>query len=354
MSAVEALAPAPEPAPIEAPINMDAELDAIYERNHVTNGAERADDGKFTSPDKEEVIPEAVETEPVEAEESVLEGAEAGEAEGSDGSTPSDPSVPLPANWNGKDELWSKVPKEIQADIAAIQNELQARLSDQGRKIAEAKPITDTVAEFRHLFEGRVDEQGRALSPHEGIRRLAAAQQGLENPQTRLQTIMSIVDGYGARDHLAAILSGKAPVPVSQPVQPQPNIDAVVEFKVSEKLDLNAREAAVSSFSQANPIWNQVGQEQQYNYTLAARTLLPTASYDAVLKRALALAIEDTPALKAQIAAAAKPAVVPKSVSPEAAKRAKSVNVPSTATGKVKEPTEDELLSRIYDKHQRG
>lgn len=346
MSAVEALA-ASDITPDAIP-DMDAELSAVFDRMETNNGADRAPNGKFTSPNPQDELDAEV---PVEVEgetESVLEGAEtAGEATEPEGSTAS-PSVPLPANWQGKETVWSKIPDEAKAEVAAIQTELQSRLSDQGRKIAEAKPITDVVNEYRHLFEGKI-------APNEGIRLLAQAQANLENPQTRLQTLMSLIQGYGANEQIAAVLTGKSTLPqVPQPQPRQPDIEQVVTAKVAETLDLQKRETALNGFAEANPMWRQVNEDQQYAYTLAARTILPTASYDAVLKKALALAIDDNPALKAQVTAAAKPAVPPKQVSPEAAKRANSINVTSTSSGKVKEPSEDELLEQIWAKNQRG
>lgn len=344
MSAVEALA-MPELAP-EVPADIDAELSALYDKNITQNGAERAEDGKFTSPNPPEAEEPQVE-DAVETPESVLEGAEAGEADGEDGSTLSAPSVPLPANWNGKEEVWAKVPPELQPEIAAIQGELQQRLTQQGRQIAETKPLTDALGQYRHLFEGRID-------PVEGIKNLARAQEQLENPNTRYQALMGIIDSFGARDAVYQLLTGQAQLPASQPQQPQVNVDRVVEAKLTERMSARDAESAISMFAQSNPMWNEINEEQQTNYTRAAKIMLPSAPHGDVLKRALNLAIEDTPALKARMMAAAKPAVVPKPVSSEAAKRANSVNVPSTATGKVREPSEDELLSAIYERNQRG
>ncbi len=66
------------------------------------------------------------------------------------------------------------------------------------------------------------------------------------------------------------------------------------------------------------------------------------------------MATDSSPSLEAKKQAAAKPAVVPKPVSPEAAKRANSVNVTSTSSGKVKEASEDEQLDAIWERNQRG
>lgn len=343
MSAVEALA-MPEVTP-EVPVDIDAELSAVFDRVETNNGSERGEDGKFTSPNPEPEQPEAQGEQ--ETPESVLEGAEAGEADGGDGSTLSTPSVPLPANWNGKEELWAKVPAELQPEIAALQGELQHRLTQQGRQIADSKPLMDAIGEYRHLFEGRID-------PVEGIKNLARAQEQLENPNTRYHALMGIIDSLGARDAVYQLLTGQAQLPASQPQQPKVNIDQVVESKLSERMSAREAESAISMFAQSNPMWNELPEEQQTHYTRAAKFMMPNAPHGDVLKKALNLAIEDTPALKARMMAAAKPAIVPKPVSSEAAKRANSVNVPSTATGKVREPSEDELLAAIYERNQRG
>lgn len=344
MSGVEALQSPEIATPEPPPMDFDKVAGDVWDRMTVNNGSDRGDDGRFVSPNDEPEAPE-----PQEAVESALEGADKGEvAETPDSSTPSEPSVPLPPNWRGKEDLWGKIPADIQSQLAEFQNEQHGKLTEQGRQLASAKPLTDAVNEFRHLFEGKID-------PAEGIRRLASAQQGLENPGTRLQTIMNIIDGYGAREQLAAILTGRAQMPAPQPSQPQaPDIDHVVTQKVTEKLDLQSRERAIADFATANPLWSQMGEDDQYKYTLAARSLKPTASYDAVLKKAMDLAIEDNPALKAQVAAAApKPPVATRQPSPEALKRANSVNVPSTSTGKVQQPSLDQALDAIWEKHHR-
>jgi len=244
MSAVEALA-MPE-VTLDAPIDMDAELGALYDKNITQNGAERAEDGKFTSPNPEEQEPQVEDA--VEIPESVLEGAEAGEADEGDGSTLSTPSVPLPANWNGKEEIWSKIPPELQPEVAAIQGELQQRLTQQGRQIAETKPLTDALGQYKHLFEGRID-------PVDGIKNLARAQEQLENPNTRYQALMGIIDSFGARDAVYQLLTGQAQLPASQPQQPQVNIDRVVESKLSERMSARDAESAISMFAQSNPMW---------------------------------------------------------------------------------------------------
>src|SRR5688572_26285722 len=96
-----------------APASLDTELDAIYDRAFVTNGADRGEGGKFvsTNPDKQE--PAAAEGQ--DADTTSLEGETAGEGQ-ADGSTPVD--VPLPANWQGKEELaavWGAIPAEQRA-----------------------------------------------------------------------------------------------------------------------------------------------------------------------------------------------------------------------------------------------
>lgn len=353
MSAVEALstpetipdAPLPgEVTPVE--YNADAELadlEAIFDRNETNNGSDRGDDGKFKSTNPEPT-PETAEA----GTESVLEGAEAGEATEAEGSTLT-PSVPLPANWNGKDEVWKKIPDDIKADVAAIQLDLQSKLSSQGRQIAESKPLTDAVSEYKHLFEGRID-------PVEGIKTLARAQERLDNPNTRLQTILGIIDDFGARDHIFQLLSGQAQLPA----QPQQNISARdIQAVVAKELatDRASREAneELGRLSKDKPLYSEIPEQTMVQFIYAAKSVLgENASKDMVFNTAYDMATDSIPALKAKKMAAAKPAVVPKQVSPEAAKRANSVNVPSTATGKVREPSEDEQLEAIWAKHQRG
>lgn len=353
MSAVEALAPV-ESIPAEVVTGADAlssmseddQLSAIFDRVETNNGSDRGENGKFKSPNPEKVE-DALNKAPA-ASESVLEGADTGEAAEGDGSTLS-PAVPLPANWNGKDEIWSKVPDDLKSDIAAIQNDLQNRLTTQGRQIADAKPITDTVSEFRHLFEGRIE-------PAEGIRKLAKAQENLENPNTRLQALMGIIDSFGARQQLAAILSGQIQIPTHQQpgIAPQ-DVDRVVDQKLAKyQADVEARNEVVR-LSNDKPLYSEIPETTMVHCINAAWSVLGEgATKEAIFNFAYDMATDSIPALKAKKTAAAKPVVVPKPVSPEAAKRANSVNVPSTSTGKVKERSEEELLSDIYDRNQKG
>lgn len=353
MSAVEALsdtssAPA-KFVPDAAPVDMDAQLSAIFDRVETNNGSDRAEDGKFKSPRSDANVADAL-TKPVAetTTESVLEGAVQGEATEGDGSTLS-PSVPLPPNWVGKDEVWSKVPDEIKADIATIQNDLHSRLSNQGREIAAAKPLTEAVSEFKHLFEGRID-------PVEGIRRLAKAQENLDNPQTRLPTLLNIIRTMGAEQDVFAVLSGqkKVSMPQSPGITAQ-DIDRVVSTRLAEDRANQEANAEVSRLSQDKPLYAEIPETTMVQFINAAWSVLgEAASKDAVFNMAYDMATDSIPALKAKKVAAAKPALVPKPVSPEAAKRANSVNVTSTSTGKVREPSEDEQLEAIYDRNQRG
>jgi len=354
MSGVEALATAEvnPPAP-----DYDAIMGEAYDRITTQNGADRDDNGKFISPnpvnDDAPIEPVQDEGEPASA----LEGADTGEGAGEPvESTLQESTVSPPPSWQARRELWDKLDPDTRKIVAETESELNRKLTDQGRQIAAAKPIHDTVSQFKHLYEGRTKPDGSPVSATEATAFLFDAQAKLDNPQTRLQTIVGIIDSYGAREHLAAILTGQAQLPASpqQPSLSVRDVEAAVEKKLSEAEQDRIASEKVKTLSQDKPLFSEIPVDTMVQFIYAAKSALGDgASEKAVFDLAYDLATNANPTLKAKRTAATT-APVTRTVSTADAKRANSVNVTSTSTGKVKQPSLDETLEQIWEKNRKG
>lgn len=330
--------------------DSDAALEAIWNKNERDNGAER-DGGKFVSPDPEK-----------RAEAEPLEG---GEGEGQpDSSTPA--AVPLPANWQGMDEVWGKLPAEDRAKLAVHQADLHARMSDQGRQLAGFKPIAEIIEKNGKYFNGSIKgADGNPVTPAQGIEYLFNVQQAMDaNP---VDTILSIADRYGARDKLAAALGQPAPQgdqalrqeiaglkqQLSTLVNPA-TIDERINRKLQEQADAKAAGEEVSRLAKDKPLFSDIPEKRMVNFINDAWDRLgSTASKEAVFNLAYDMAVNADPDLRAKAAAAKAPAVTdPKKL--DGAKRANGVNVTSTSSGKGRALTEDEELELVFDKNQKG
>ena len=354
MSGVEALATAEVNPPA---LDYDAIMGEAYDRITTQNGADRDDNGKFISPnpvnDDAPIEPVADEGEPASA----LEGADKGEsADEPVESTLQESTVSPPPSWQHKRDVWDKLDPAAREVIAERESELNNKLSEQGRQIAAAKPIHDTVSQFKHLYEGRTKPDGSPVSAMEATAFLFDAQAKLDNPQTRLQTIVGIIDSYGAREHLAAILTGKAQIPPSpqQPSLSARDVEAAVEKKLSEAEQLRADNEKIQALAKDKPLYSEIPVDTMVQFIHAAKSALGYgAGEKAVFDLAYDMATNASPTLKAKRTAATT-APVTRTVSTADAKRANSVNVTSTSTGKVKAPSLDETLEQIWEKNRKG
>ncbi|WDR03629.1 hypothetical protein PSQ19_06045 [Devosia algicola] len=367
MSSVEALEqeqPTTE-APIEAApvteqvseaVSLDDELDGIWDRANVTNGANRGENGKFVSPKgaEAEQTPEADE----QTDAASLEG-ETGEDQ-QDGSTPVD--VPLPANrlLNSMDAEWATLTPELQQKLTERSNELHTKLSEQGALVSKFKPLSEAAGEFAEYFNGNLkDANGEPISQADGIRYLAGIQRAMDtNP---LETLMSIADTYGLREQLAATFGGEVK---SVPADQQQLLNEIAGLKqtvarlqdpatfegVLEQRDLKSE---ISRFASSKPHYAQVEADLPFFINKAKTQLGEGAARTAILEKAYDLAVQADPALRAQTQQAA-PAAKGNAAKAEAAKRANGVNVTSTSTGKAKQPSLDDELGAVWDKHKRA
>lgn len=354
MSAAEALS---IPENDTTVVDIDAQLDAVWDKNNAVLDA--LDKGeKNPQPDEQEAesaedapaVEEAVEGESAEGAETEGEGAEAEE------SASETPDVPLPTNWQGLDETWAKLDPDTRAKLAEREAEVHRRMSDQGRQIASFKPVQQTIEKYQSLLEGRTKQDGSPVTPQDAVSFLFDAQAKLDNPQTRLSALMGIIDSYGAREHIAGVLSGKVRVP--QPTQQQPQgltpqqVEKMLEQKLSEDRTIREIETEVGRLSQDKPLYSSIPEETMVQFiNLAWSKLGEGASRQDVFNTAYDMAVHADPDLRAK--ATAPKAVATRKISPEAARRANSVNVTSTSSSQSPKPNLDDKLDAIWDKYQR-
>lgn len=336
---------------------LDADLEGIWDRANVTNGADRGANGKFVSTDPSRQaaqIPDAVD--PNATDTPSLEG-ETGE--GLDGSTPVD--VPLPPNWAGKEAVWNAIPVEHRAAVAQHQQELHSRLSDMGRQVSTFKPLSEAASEFAEYFNGNLrGSDGQLINPADGIRYLANIQRAMDSDP--FNTLLSIADTYNLREQLAQAFGGQVQ---SVPADQKQLLNEIAGLKqtvarlqdpaVFEEV-LNGRElkSEISRFAESKPLYAQVEADLPFFITKAKTQLGEGAGRMPILEKAYELAVQADPALRAQTQAAPVAANNGNAAKAEAARRATGVNVTSTSTGKAKQPSLDDELGAVWEKHRRA
>ncbi|TGS47535.1 MULTISPECIES: hypothetical protein [unclassified Mesorhizobium] len=344
-----------------ATVADDAALEAIWNKNERDNGADR-ENGKFVSADRSEAA-DAVSP----------KGGEGGEPAG-DGLTPGAGSVPLPDNWKGLQGAdvvkgaWEKTPAEIRAFVAAREQELQGRLSEHGRQLSTVKPIQEVIDRHSHYFDpqkGRKLADGTVVTPAKAIDFLFNAQANLD--RAPVESIMAIIDSYGVRDKIAAAFGHSVPQGENElrqeiaglktmlaSVHNPANIDDRINQRLQERDGITAANEELGRLSADKPLYSEIPEKRMVNFINDAWDRLgATASKEAVFNLAYDMAVNADPDLRAK-AAAAKPAAPRDAGKVDAAKRANSVNVTSTASGKARVLTEDEELAAVFDRNQKG
>jgi hypothetical protein len=334
----------------------ERDLGAIWDRMERDNGAARGDDGKFASAGGQE-------DEPAE------------EAPGDDGAEPAEaeapaetaaPAVPLPSNWNGKEELWGKIPAEIREPLRAMQEELHQRQSQMGRELSAYKPIGEVVQKYGEYFGGELGN----YKPSEAIDYLFGLQRQMDDKP--VETLLQIADTYQLRPKLAQLFGGQAaggdnPVLLARidqlenllrqssgPKFDPSIIDQRLEEKLTEKQVYSDVHASISRVEEKMPLMKQVAESDLVYFVNKARGKLgDTASYEAVYQLAGEMAINADPDLRAK-SAAGKPAAGQDPAKVAAAKRANESNLRSTSPEKGRRISEDDELAQIWDKNHRA
>lgn len=342
-------APAVETQIATPEVSEDDALGAVFDRLVTNNGAERGADGRFTGRDTG----------------GEGDGASSGGEEGAGADLDAAAGVevpPAPANWNGLDDAWKALPAEHRERVKSHFEDLHRRMSDQGRQLASVKPIADRMAQAAQaipLFKNMSPEQisERALE-------LAAVSVNLKRDP--VGTLLEVAQSVGALPALAAKLTGQQMPEGAQEVsslkqeiadlkrQLQTVSDpAQIETTVSRVYEGRAAQEAVNQFASdpANSFFADV-EPHLPTFIPLAREAKPGASIRDVLQSAYDMAIHAIPEVRAKVEAAAKKAAAaqPDLQRTEAAKKAASINVKSSSTGKERQLTEFEALGSAYDR----
>lgn len=330
-----------------AGMSEDEALGAMFDQATSEEGQTRGADGRFASenpPAEGEVQP------PEDIDEPVGEGDEPQHEEGE----PPASTVPLPPNWTGLDEDWKKIPADVQAKIAARDQELHSRMSEQGRQIGALRPVTDVLERNRDLIDGKQLMDGTPVTPQLAMDLLLTAQRQLETDPVR--ALLDIAERFEVLPMLQAVLSGQVQLP--PPTQPQgqagmspADVQRIARETLQSDQEAKTANEEVSRLSADKPLYSQIAEADMVDFIHKARHRLgDTAANAAVFDLAYDMAVHADPDLRGKAAAAAKPPAASKTDErTQAARRAASINVTSRSTGNGRKLTEDEELAVAFD-----
>jgi hypothetical protein len=332
-------------APTETAAPDDDALGAIYDRLMSNNGADRGEDGKFVSPNGTEQAKEA----PHQT------------IEGGDEETPAEAEAPvseatvnapahLPQSIKGQ---WEKMPVEARDAIAQWTAEQDRKFGEQGRALAQYKPLQDAVSEYKEYFDGT---KGR-YQPAEAVRYLFNLQRQMDAKP--LDTLLEIADTYGLRQHLTQPTDSVREISALRQTISELRTELArnatperIEDTVSSVLEKRQVSEAIERFAKEQLFYADVEKDLP-DFISIARSKMPDASPLSVLERAYHMAVNANDDVRAKKEAAEAKAKAAKSADPkrtEAAKRAASINVTSAGTGKQTFKSEEEAMAAAYDR----
>ncbi|WP_210214096.1 hypothetical protein, partial [Mesorhizobium sp. M4B.F.Ca.ET.017.02.2.1] len=259
----------------------DAALEAIWNKNERDNGAER-DEGKFSSPNPEKKADAKADAGKVSPE------GGGGEEQAGGGLTPDAGSVPLPANWQGikggvaenVKQAWEKAPAELRKFVAEREQELQGRLSDHGRQVSVYKPIQEILDRNGGYFDpntGKKMADGKVVTPAQAIEYLFKVQQSMD--KAPVETIMSIIDGYGIRDKIAGVFGQTVQQGESElrqeiaglkqmlaSVHNSANIDDRINQRLQERDATTAANEELGRLSADKPLYSEIPEKRMVTF----------------------------------------------------------------------------------------
>lgn len=336
----------------ETPTTVDetADIGAAWDRVMVQNGADRAEDGKFVSPDSSG------------AGSSLNPPSEDGAGE--DGSSSTVAAVsPAPAHLPQAIKAdWEKIPEGARTAIMAHQAEMDRKFGEIGKQYGAVKPIADKLTEFTTkfpAFKGRTPEQ---LA--EGAAQLAAVQVELDKgPESAVKTILDVARTYKVLPMLAAAFQQQGDqsqlvVGLQQKIanleaelQKASNPDHIREH-VTKTLAERETETAVCDFAKGKDHWAEVEADIPHFIRIVQSTGRQLSPVD-TLNEAYDMAINAIPAVREKVRAAEAAKATAAITDPKRAaeaKKAASINVKSTANGKERPLTFEESAGAAYDR----
>lgn len=274
------------------------------------------------------------------------------------------PQATLPANLPpDMADVWQAIPEAHRDRMGKFLHGVHQKMSDQGRALAGFKDvqtvIDDMTQTYAHRFTGE-----NAMRPADAIAFLYNVQKGMDtDPRGTFRAIaerynlpIQFADEVPAAgtegQHIAQLQNTIAQLnaKISQLGSPD-LINSQVTRAMSERETLQA----VERFAKEKPFYSDV-EAHLPQFIAIARETKPDASELDLLTEAYDMAVNAIPAVrqKAQAAAAKPAAPKPEDIRAAAAKRASSINVTSTSSGKPRPKTESEAMGEAWDRMMRA
>lgn len=338
------------------PVVVDdtAEMGAAWDRLMVQNGADRGEDGKFVSPDAQGAEPAPV---------------DAGSSGGEDGAGAVDASstvvatVPAPAHLpQALKNEWEKMPEAARNEVAKLTGEWDRKFGELGKQYQAVKPLGDMMSGLKGQFPeyfGNRDINQIA----QGAAELAVVQAKLDKDP--VGTLLQVMDVYKVTDAMRAALNGQQPTQESHVInQLQQTIrglqqkleevgnPAFIEQHVSKVMGARDTQNLVTELATGKEFYADVEASLPAFIGMAWQRLGESASRKEVFDLAYDMAVNADPAVRAKAKASEAKATVAKSdpQRTEAAKKAASINVKSSSSGKERPLTFEESAGAAYDR----
>jgi hypothetical protein len=336
--------PTPEAAPSE-PVSLetrvDTDLRAVWDKLHPA----RQSNGQFTA--KEQETPDD--------ETPVVEDADQPEEAKGEQETP---AIDPPLSWSAELKAkWASVPPDVRQYVAARDRETHEAITRQGQVIKSFEPLTNTLEQFRDVYESY------NLRPDQALQYLFSAERQLRvNPQAALRDLCAAykVDPLD--------LTGEG-----QPQQHQQSDPRVAQLEAElyqirstlysqQQAEQQNRAASIereiAEFAKDKPHF-QAMQDDIMDQIRAIKHRTPDMAPGEVLAKAYERAVKVNPAVSAQIEAEAKKAADERRAKEaeektKAAKRSASVNLkgsPGHNSKRTSFENDDATLREIWNRN---
>ncbi len=347
-------APAAEPA-VEtpaAPPSQDDVLGQVFDRMTRDSGANRGPDGRFVSPNAGTGEPPVV--------------AENGAGSDGVGAVPPLASVIAPAPAHLPQSIktdWEKLPETTRNEIARLTGEWDRKFGEQGKQLGQVKPIADRLTAAVQKFP-----EFHGMTPDQiadGALQLAAVQSSLNKDPVK--TLIDVAQSYGVLAHLSAALQGQeAPAgadstrTIAALERKIAGMEAelkkvanpeTVRAEISRTMQEQDAETQVKTFAKDKEFWADV-EAHLPPFIQKALEMGPGKPIGETLSLAYDMAINALPEVRAKVRAAEAKATAakPDPKLAEAARKAVSINVKSSANGKDRAMSDDEVFGSAYDR----
>ena len=338
--------------------SSDAELGAIYDRlvaeNVETESGTDTSDTAVSESTRDEKGRFAKST-PAEA--SPQEGEAGGEEAKTSLSERQAAPASLPATWRqDMSDIWGSLSQEHRDRLGSWSQENYAKLSDMGRKISSYSDVQSVLDDMVQTYPDRFGQNG--MKPTEAVKYLYQVQKDMDaNP---VETILQIAQRYEALPELAKRLGMNTDGAQVQSLQ-----GTIQELKsqlanmlspdsinkqVSRALTERETLAGVQKFAAEKPFYSEV-EDDLPAFIEIAKGKMQDANALEVLAEAYDMAVNAIPNVRQKVQAASKVASATDSRA-NAAKRAASINVKSTAGSKPRPRTDEEAMGEVWDRHK--